>query len=196
MYPMKSRSAIRALAGCLRRYRVTPDAFTFAISHNEHWKCVVCSILGLPTEPIVHRNCRDLFCLLRFRINSAMTKLKSSATNARRAPTSEWQMGNVARFGWQNRGWNMPQLLCLLDHIFIGEFINSHKTTFLCTDDWACGSTCRSFGHDSSRSANRFLRNSFDDPTREHVYSASFEDSFPALRAHVLNEGTTLVLRL
>ena len=41
-----------------------------------------------------------------------------------------------------------------------------------------------------------FLRISSDDPTREHVHSVSIEDSLRALRAHVLNEGTTSVFRL
>ena len=66
--------------------------------------------------------------------------------------------------------------LCRLDHIltsiFPTEFINSHRTEFISTHrtsfldvhirgcfrmcDWAYGLTCRSFGHDLTRCANRF----------------------------------------
>ena len=72
LYLMKSRSAIRALHPSTAP--VTPDAFTLAISHDEHWKCVMCSVFWLPTEPVIHRDSRCLFCLLRFRVNWAMIK--------------------------------------------------------------------------------------------------------------------------
>ena len=72
---------------------------------------------GCPKNPQSTEIVGICFCLLCFRINSAMTKRKSSATNACRAPTSKLQMGNVVRFhfsfGWHNRSWNMPQIFCL-----------------------------------------------------------------------------------
>ena len=58
----------------LRRHRVTPNAFTLAVPHDERWKCVVCSILRLPAEPKVHTDSRYLFCLLRLRVNFAMAQ--------------------------------------------------------------------------------------------------------------------------
>ena len=66
----------------LRRYLVTPDAFNPAIPHDENRKRVVRCVFWLSEEPIVHRDRRILFCLLGFRINSAVTKRKSSTTDA------------------------------------------------------------------------------------------------------------------
>ena len=77
----------------LRRHWMTPNALTRGR--------VMCSVFGLSPP-----NCWDLFCFLCFRNDCTMTKRKSSATNACRAPISKRQLGNVVRFhfsfGWQN----------------------------------------------------------------------------------------------
>ena len=66
----------------LGRHWVTPDAITPSVPHSEKRKRVVRCVCWLSEEPIVHRDRRNLSCLLGFRINSAVTKRKSSTTDA------------------------------------------------------------------------------------------------------------------
>ena len=156
----------------LRRHWVTPDASAPAIPHNENRKRVVRCVLRLPKKTAVHRDSRNLFCLLRLRGDFVLTQRKSPATNTRRAPAPKWHMRDVVRFhfGLAGPSWcrHMFQFLCLLCHILIkthrNTFIDAHIHVCFGNCDWTHGRTCRSFGYDSSRGANRSCEVCFTTP--------------------------------
>ena len=107
----------------LGRHWVTPDAFAPSVPHDENRKRVV-RCFWLSEEPIVHRDRRNVFCLLCFRINSAVTKRKSSTTDAPQSTHFEMADEKTLRDspsdteGKTGTG-TCFRFFCLLSHILI-----------------------------------------------------------------------------
>ena len=105
--------------------------FTLAISHDEHWKCVMCSVFWLAKEPVIQTQSVSVLppsfsCRL---CNDQMKVLGHGQPRNGKCETLCDSMQNWSR--------NMLQFFCLLDDILISicrtAFVNSVRIECIST---------------------------------------------------------------
>ena len=147
---------------------------------------------GCPKKPAIHGDSWYLLCL-RFHVNFVMTKRPSSATNTRRAPTSERQARNVVCFylffEWQNQSRYGLQLLCHLDHVLVDT---SQDRLFRRSHSLVLRTNLPVVWARLIQRCQALFRVLLQEPTREYVHSIPLVNPLTTLRTHVLKERATL----